>query len=53
MSQFSPLQQMQLQQVAKKALQDQTKAILMQKNKDAAKEQLLRMQVMLTRMSTK
>lgn len=46
MSQFSPQQQKVLAQAAKKAE-------LTKKNKEAAREHLLRMQVQLARMSTK
>jgi len=54
MSQFSLLQQKMLQTAAAKAASVALqKEALTAKNKEAAKEHLLRMQVMLARMSTK
>ena len=53
MSNFSPLEALALKKTAKEAALATAKAKLTEKNKAAAREQLLRMQVYLARASTK
>ncbi len=53
MSHFSLMEQFRLQKAAKLAAAEAAKAKLTEKNKAAAREQLLRMQVYLARVSTK
>lgn len=53
MSNFSNMENLRLVQVAKNTQIAEAKARLEQKNKEAAREHLLRMQCLLTRLSTK
>ncbi len=53
MSTFSQMEQLKLAQAAKVIKLEQDKKLLVAKNKEAAREHLLRMQCLLTRMSTK
>lgn len=53
MSNYSVMETLKLKQVAKLAETEAAKARLTEKNKAAAREQLLRMQVYLARVSTK
>lgn len=53
MSNYSLMEALKLKQAAKLAETEAVKAKLLEKNKAAAREQLLRMQVYLARVSTK
>lgn len=53
MSNFSPMESLKVAQAVKLAIQKADKARLEQKNKEAAREHLLRIQCLLTRLSTK